>query len=130
MPPYHEGLFSPPAPVALAKLRNPESGATSDDVLFLLDSGADVTLLPESAVSTLGIQSFGAYELTGFDGTKSMASAVRADLLFLNKTFRGQFLLADHGAGILGRDVLNSVVILLDGPHLVWEESSALKTPH
>jgi hypothetical protein len=130
MPAYHDGLFYPPAPVAVAKLRNPDSGVTFDDVLFLIDSGADVTLLPESVVKSLGVQTSGAYELTGFDGTRSVASAVRADLLFLNKTFRGQFLLVDQEVGILGRDILNSVAILLDGPHLIWEARSAAGTPH
>jgi predicted aspartyl protease len=125
MPAYNEDLFSPPAPVVSAKLRNPESGATRDDILLLIDSGADVTLLPKSAVEALGIQSTGAYELIGFDGGKSLADVVRADLLFLNKTFRGQFLLGNQDIGILGRDVLNSLAIVLDGPRLVWEARPA-----
>jgi Aspartyl protease len=130
MPAYHDGLFSPPAPVAAASLRNPESSATLDNVLFLIDSGADVTLLPEPIVSSLGLHRSGAYELAGFDGSRSIASAVRADLLFLKKTFRGQFLLIDQEIGILGRDILNSVAILLDGPRLVWEEKPAAENPH
>ena len=122
MPAYNEGLFSPPAPVAMAQLRNPESGATRDDVLLLIDSGADVTLLPKSAVAALGIGSSGTYELIGFDGAKSLANAIRADLHLLNKTFRGQFLLVNQEVGILGRDVLNNLALLLNGPTLAWKE--------
>jgi predicted aspartyl protease len=96
---------------------------------LLIDSGADVTLLPKSAVEALGIQSTGAYELIGFDGGRSLADVVRVDLIFLNKTFRGQFLLGNQETGILGRDVLNSVAIILDGPRLVWEERSAYGAP-
>ena len=66
----------------------------------------------------------------GFDGATSLAEAVRADLLFLNKTFKGQFLLINHEVGILGRDVLNRVALLLDGPHLTWEEHLGQRTPH
>jgi len=112
MPAYDEISFSPPAPVVSTRLRNPESGATREDVLLLIDSGADVTLLPRSAVEALGIQSSAAYELMGFDGTKSLADVVQADLLFLHKTFRGQFLLVNQEIGILGRDVLNSLAII------------------
>ena len=56
MPVYNESLFSPPAPVVSATLRNTETG-TARSVLLLIDSGADVTLLPRSAVEALGIQS-------------------------------------------------------------------------
>jgi predicted aspartyl protease len=129
MPAYNESLFSPPAPVASAALRNTETGTTRG-VLLLIDSGADVTLLPRPAVEALGIQSSGTYELMGFDGSTSFADAVRADLLFLNKTFKGQFLLVNQEVGILGRDVLNRVALLLDGPHLTWEEHLEQKTPH
>jgi hypothetical protein len=46
MPGYDASGFDPPAPVARVVLRNPHSGATVSDVLLLLDTGADVTLLP------------------------------------------------------------------------------------
>ncbi len=48
---------------------------------------------------------------------------VRLELVFAQRTFRGQFLLIDQDWGILGRNVLNNVPILLDGPNLVWRES-------
>lgn len=126
MPSYNDEIFSPPAPVVSVKLRSPESGATREEILLLIDSGADVTLLPKSAVDSLGIVTFATYELIGFDGTRSTAAAVRADLLLLNKTFRGQFLVAHQEVGILGRDILNSVSLLLDGPRLMWEERMSL----
>lgn len=128
MPAYDDGLFSPPAPVVSAKLRNPGTGATRDGILLLIDSGADVTLLPRSAIDGLGIRDFASYEVLGFDDSRSTVDAVRADLLFLNKTFRGQFLVVNHEVGILGRDVLNSVALLLNGPRLVWEEHLARST--
>jgi hypothetical protein len=47
---------------------------------------------------------------------------VQLDLIFLKKTFRGRFLVINQEWGILGRDVLNHVSVLLDGPHLTWNE--------
>jgi len=62
------------------------------------------------------------YELAGFDGATSLASAVEVDMVFLGKLFRGRYLLTDQEHGILGRDVLNHVALLLDGPRLQWTQ--------
>ena len=63
-----------------------------------------------------------AYELMGFDGSRSLARAVRLHLEFLGKTFRGQFLLTDQEWGFMGRDVLNHLSLAFDGPRLIWKE--------
>jgi hypothetical protein len=91
---------------------------------MLLDSGADVTLIPQAAVSMLGVAAVPDrhYELIGFDGNMSFAPVVRLELVFCGRTFRGQFLLIDQKWGILGRNVLNAVALLFDGPHLTWDE--------
>jgi hypothetical protein len=123
MPAYDDSRFAPPAPVATVSLRNPENGASLADVPMLIDSGADATLLPKSAVATLGIVATGErYQLVAFDGTTSESEAVRADLGFLGRRFRGRFLVIDAEVGVVGRDVLNHVRLLLDGPALSWEE--------
>ena len=55
MPTYDANQFDPPAPVASVAIRSRESGVTFSDVIMLLDSGADVTLLPQAAVEQLGV---------------------------------------------------------------------------
>jgi predicted aspartyl protease len=124
MPSYDATHFVPPAPVAQVILRNPNSGATVSDVPFLVDTGADITLLPRSAVEQLGVPLLAGqrYELMGFDGNKSFASVVMLDLLFLKHAFRGRYLLIEEDHGIMGRDVLNHVILLLDGPQQQWSE--------
>jgi len=52
---YDAALFDPPAPLARVALRNPENLAVLSDVPMLLDSGADVTLIPQASVNRLGI---------------------------------------------------------------------------
>jgi hypothetical protein len=124
MPSYDASHFDPPAPVARVTLRNPHSGATTSDVQLLLDTGADVTLLPRVAVERLGVQPLAGqrYELMSFDGSRSFAPVVMLDVLFLRRAFRGRYLLIEEERGILGRDVLNHVAMLLDGPRQQWSE--------
>jgi hypothetical protein len=123
MPSYDASRFDPPAPIAQVKLRNPASGTVVSDVL-LVDSGADISLLPRKAIVELGIilGTGPSYEVTGFDGTKSLVPAVNVDMMFLRRFFKGRYLVIGDDQGILGRDVLNHIALLLDGPGLSWEE--------
>jgi hypothetical protein len=126
MPSYDAAHFDPPAPVARVTLRNPHSGATVSDVPLPLDTSADVTLLPRTAVERFGVPLLPdqRYELMSFDGSKSFAPVVMLDLLFLQRAFRGRYLLIEAERGILGRDILNHVTLLLDGPRQQWSEHS------
>jgi hypothetical protein len=126
MPAYDSIRFAPPAPLALVALRDPDSGAVRTDVPMLLDTGADVSLLPRPAAAALGasVVPDKQFELAGFDGNLSLAPVVRVELVFLGRTFRGHFLLIEQDWGILGRNVLNAVPLLLDGPRLTWELAS------
>jgi len=124
MPAYDAERFAPPAPVAKVRVRNPESGASVDDVLMLIDSGADATLLPRHVVEWLALQPLRErYKLLSFDDTPSEAEAVRAQVVFLGRNFTGQFLVADGDVGVLGRNVLNRLRIVLDGPAEAWDEA-------
>jgi len=62
------------------------------------------------------------YELEAFDGAKSRAPVVQLEVRFLGKSFRGQFLVIDGQHGVLGRNILNNVSLLFDGPSLRWDE--------
>ena len=121
---YDASHYDPPAPIAQVTLRDMKSGALLPNVLLLLDTGADVTLLPRAAVERLGVKPVSGkdYELLGFDGTRSTAQAVDVDMIFLAKAYRGRYLLIDDERGVLGRDILASVVLLLHGPLQEWSQ--------
>jgi hypothetical protein len=122
MPTYDAELFSPPAPVANVTLRNPDKGSLVYDVPMLIDSGADVSLIPHSAADQMSLTPTegDVYELAGFDGQTCFARAVQLDLTILGRTFRGMYLILEREYGILGRDVLNRLSLLLNGPELTW----------
>lgn len=121
---YNSIDFDPPAPVAYVTLKHPTTTIEWANVPMQLDSGADVTLIPQTAVNRLGLLIISdiPYELTGFDGSTSQAFAVELKLIFCRRTFRGRFLLSNQPIGVLGRDILNLVPLLLDGPRLEWSE--------
>ncbi len=124
MPAYDNSLFAQPAPVTRVILRNPENNAILSDVPMLLDTGADVTLIPQGSINLLGVSITPneGYELMGFNGSRSVAQVAQLDLLFLRRAFKGRFLLINQDCGILGRDILNHLSLLFDGPQLIWDE--------
>ncbi len=128
MPTYNHNDFDPPAPVALVDIRDHTTGKTVANVPMLMDTGADVTLVPQAVLDHLQLSPTGeiAYELVGFGGERRVLAAAQLDLVFCHKTFRGQFLPIDQPRGILGRNVLNAVSLRLNGPQLQWEEDKRI----
>lgn len=127
MPTYDDHFFNPPAPLVRVTLRNSQDGKIVPDIPMLIDSGADVTLIPQQSVTLLGasIEPDTGYEVTSFDRRKSIAQVVSLDVIFLRRAFRGRFLVSNQEWGIVGRDVLNHVALVLDGPRLMWEEQKS-----
>ena len=129
MPAYDSILFDPPAPLAAVDIRDPSSGNVVSGVPMLIDSGSDLTLIPERCINDLNLDldQSTRHELEGFDGHKSLAKSVQLDLVFLGRTFKGRFVVIDSEIGILGRNVLNHFSLVLDGPGLSWDQSDSPK---
>ena len=124
MPAYDSNFFNPPAPVARVSLRDFRTRTTIGDVPMLIDSGADVTAVPQTSIDELNLDfdPNGDYQLESFDGRRSLAKSVQLDLMFLSRTLSGRYVVVASEIGILGRDVLNHSAVLLDGPQLSWQE--------
>ncbi len=129
MPDYDAKQFTPPAPLAKVTVRTRDHAKTVSDVPMLIDSGADGTLIPRACADRLGLrgQLQEDYLLIGFDGSTSAARVIDAELLFLGRTIRGEFAITDDEVGVLGRNVLNHFLIVLDGPRLSWQEEHRRK---
>jgi len=129
MPPYDSEHYHPPAPLATVTLSTQDRKTSLSDVVMQIDSGADASVIPELAVARLGleVEQQRGYELVAFDGSKKVARSVQCRLIFLGRAFRGTFLVREGARGVLGRDVLNHIALVLDGPHLTWREEHAVK---
>jgi len=116
--------FDPPAPVAEVVFRDSGSATSITDVSMLIDTGADVSVIPVWVIEALGLDAASgkAYKTTAFDGSVNSHYAVNVEMTFLNKQFRGQFLVIDDAIGIIGRNILNRLDLLLSGKQLEWRE--------
>ena len=124
MPDYDAENFEPPAPVAYVTLRNPATGVLLSDVPMLIDTGADITVLSSTAVEQVGIitEENSEFEIQAFDGEIRRLRLARLELFVLGKKFTREYLLINRPIGILGRNILNNIRILLDGPRAKWIE--------
>jgi len=122
MPAYDSERYAPAAAVATVSVRNLDSGAGVDEVRMVLDSGADISALPKAVVDALALAvGDRAYEVMAYDNTVRECLAVRAEVVFMRGHFKGQFIVLDQDAGVLGRNILNRFSVTLDGPRLEWE---------
>lgn len=119
MPRYESRLFQPPAPVVEGIVRGPTGQQA--EVLLLLDSGADVTVLPRICAHAAGarIRQSGV-PLRFYDGSVATFDVAALNLDLLRYRFPGTYVIADAEYGLLGRDILNLLVVTLDGPNQRW----------
>lgn len=124
MTPYDGQHYQPPAPVASLTLRTLDGrDQTISTVVVLIDTGADVTLLPRWAVEQLGLvpQADGGVQLAWFDGSTRTAESVECEASFHGGRFQGRYAVVDQPHGIVGRNLLNHFRLLFDGPAKAWQ---------
>ena len=113
----------PPAPFVSVTLRNPVTGAEQQDVPAQLDRAADRTLLPEPVARALALPQIGTIKIGGVGGIAQTMPSYPVQLAIDNLPVQAVEVVARAGEAwvLLGRDVLNSYRLLLDGPQLFVE---------
>ena len=125
MTPYDDQHHQPPAPIGHLTLRTLDgSDRTVANVMAVLDTGADVTLLPRWAIEQLGLtpESDANYSLAWFDGSIRSVESVVLETYFQGGRFQGRYALIDQPHGIIGRNLLNHFRLVFDGPARNWQK--------
>lgn len=110
--------YDPPAPVLPIRVTR-GGGGRSLALAGLVDTGADVTVLPESVVMRLSLPRVGTVRIAGVVG--HARAPVHAAMLEVAGRAALFEVIALSDEAILGRNVLNALRLVLDGPQLALE---------
>jgi len=109
------GLPFPQLPVVMI---HPESNARAASLLGLVDTGADATLVPSAQLRAIGAEEIYRASLRSHWGESRPVVVYLVDLQVAGHNLPGIEVIADEysDAILLGRNVLNRLILLLDGP--------------
>lgn len=116
--PYDARAYDPAMPVAGATLLSLVTGEPMVDLVAVIDSGADATMLPLDALATAGALYLRARQLFTVTGQGQPVDTYLTTVQVGPHTIYGVNAVAIPAGGeaILGRDVLNELEITLHGP--------------
>jgi len=113
--PYDETNFSPPAPVLSVSLSTPINGQIIKS-LALLDSGADITAIPQWVAQQLQLKYVDEITVEGYDGIPTKKFIYSVKIIFPNlEDFIIKSIAVDSKFTLIGRDILNRWSIFLKG---------------
>ena len=121
MIPYSQA-FDPPAPVADVVVRVPNDSGTSKRIEALVDTGADVSVIPDQAAQGLDLAPYAEMIVEAFDGHRQRLELYAADIAVGGVRLPPLSVVAyplNHAT--LGRDVLNRFFTTLNGPELTLD---------
>jgi hypothetical protein len=112
----------PPAPVLSVKISAPREPAPTEPLPALLDTGADYTLVPLSWLLRVDAPEARWAFLRGLWSEQRQVTLYLVDLHLDIGTLAGVEVVGVEDEEldqeiVLGRNILNQVILLLDGPH-------------
>ena len=114
----YNSVYWPPFPTIRIILRNEDSAFQTGSVDALIDSGADASLVPLSLLREIQAHTFEATHIRSHWGERRRVHLYRIDIKIDGITLPGVTVVGDpfDNEVVLGRDVLNKLRLLLDGP--------------
>ncbi len=113
----YDGSVDPPAPVVELAV-SAFDGSVSLTARVLIDSGADISVLPETLVRALDLRRVGFAEVAGY-GAEAVTRFVYSAQVRLPGSSADRLVRVlswDSPEGLAGRDLLNHWRVVLDGP--------------
>lgn len=114
----------PPAPFIDLLLRHPEQPDQSLSIRAKIDTGADISALPDRLIAQLNLPITGKLLVRGYEGRSQEVTAYAVHIEIDSARFRVYEVLATHEShALLGRDILNYFYLRLNGPELTMDAS-------
>lgn len=113
----YDRQYDPPAPVLPLRVGPPRAEPVVA-APALMDSGADLTVLPEELVRTLRLPQIGEVTVRGVEGVARRVPVYAAEVEVAGIR-RIVEVVGIRTNALLGRDVLNRMVITLNGPQQI-----------
>jgi len=113
----YSGNFDPPAPVVEVSISAPLSKVSTSSTA-LVDSGTDITVIPERIITQLKLRRVDSMPVSGFGERVIQATVYSATLeiegISESKIYRILGWSKDYA--LIGRDLLNQLIAVLNGP--------------
>ena len=88
---------------------------------LLIDTGADVSILPRHVVDGVGAPIEASnVRIRLYDGTEAACDTAELTVEIFRYRFHATFIVLDSEYGLLGRNILNLLLVTLDGPRESW----------
>lgn len=118
MPYSFDAQFVLPFPQLPVVIRNIASTDTTLEITALLDTGADATLVPKSFLEQIQADELYATRIRSHWGEWRAVTVYVVDLVVAGENLPAVEVIADELGDVvlLGRNVLNQLILLLDGP--------------
>ena len=114
---YNSALY-PPAPFLSVQI-SPLTNNRSESIPAKIDTGADITAIPSRLIDQLGLVPADEIQVEGYDRRPAAIYSYDIILRIDRLQVAGLSVIAlNEDYALLGRDVLNQLKLLLDGPAL------------
>ena len=118
----YDTRHDPPAPIAQVTIANVMQRRRHKKAPALLDTGSDITAIPRSLASEIQIYPIGQIRLEDVQAQTQMVLTYAVQLTIADLIIpRLEVILTGLDYVILGRDVLNRLNMLLNGPEMVFD---------
>jgi predicted aspartyl protease len=112
----------PPAPFLEFEIVSPQDPTQRHSAQALLDTGAEVSVLPTEILTTLQIPKASSMSVESWDGSPTLVTTYIVTLGIADARLDSiEVVAAPMPYAILGRDVLNHFILTLNGKELSFE---------
>lgn len=119
--PYDSATFTPPAPVLPILISSPLSEFSPRSCQALIDSGADITIIPEETIQALSLWEIDRQPVGGVTCEPVEKLVYLARIEVQGMYFVCPIMGWPQPYALLGRDILNQWLVHLDGPSQRFE---------